>query len=267
MKTRGTFLILFFIILTPIFAQQESAKLDAMIQKGIKDWNIPGLAAIVVHKGDVVFQKSYGIKDIDSNDPVDENTLFNMGSTTKAVVALSIGMLVDEGKVKWDDKVRDYLPWFRLSDPYVTADARVKDLLIHNLGSGNADLLWLLDSISTRETLKKFELSERSYPLRGGFIYQNLMYVVAGELIEAVSGQHWTAFVKENVFDPLEMDRTQARASDIFKAGNYASPHHDDPEEGLVKVRHTLDDQIGAAGMIWSSAADISNYLKFLVNG
>lgn len=269
MRTIRTFLALFLhlSLISPLMAQKESAKLDAMIQRGIKDWKIPGLAAIVVHKGEVVFQKAYGIKDIDSDDPVDENTLFNMGSTTKAVVALSIGMLVDQGKLKWDDKVRDHLPWFQLSDPYVTADARVKDLLTHNLGSGNADLLWLLDSMSTRGTLEKFELSERSYPLRGGFIYQNLMYVLAGELIEAVSGQHWTLFVQENVFDPLEMNRTQAKSFDIFEAGNYAFPHHDDPDEGMVKVRHTLDDQIGAAGMIWSSAADISNYLKFLESG
>ncbi|MEP1096572.1 MAG: serine hydrolase [Cyclobacteriaceae bacterium] len=261
------FLLLQATLLGHLVGQKQSSKLDAMIQQGVKDWNIPGLAAVVVHKGEVVFQKTYGVKDVGSGESVDNNTLFNMGSTTKAIVAISIGMLVDQGKVQWDDKVRDHLPWFRLSDPYVTADARVKDLLTHNLGSGNADLLWLLDSMSTRETLEKFQLSERNYPLRGGFVYQNLMYAIAGELIEAVSGQHWTVFVQKNVFEPLEMNRTQAKSADIFEAGNYAIPYHDDPDEGLVKVRHTLDDQIGAAGMIWSSAADISNYLRFLVSG
>ena len=111
-----------------------------MIVQGVKDWKIPGLATVVVKDGEVVFKRSYGIKDIDAKDKVDDNTLFTMGSTTKALIAISIGMLVDEGKVNWDDKVRDHLPNFELSDPYITADARVKDLLTHNLGIGNKGL-------------------------------------------------------------------------------------------------------------------------------
>lgn len=253
----------------PIFSQYNSQnkKLDAMIVKGMADWKIPGLAAVVVKDGEVVFQKTYGVKDMDSKQPVDKNTLFTMASTTKALIAISIGMLVDQGKLKWDDKVRTHLPAFELSDPYITADARVQDLLTHNLGIGNADLLWIVDSTSTEFVLDKFKLAKTAYPLRGGFNYQNIMYVIAGELIEAVSGDHWTTFVEENVFAPLEMTRSQTQSKGILEAGNYATPHFDDLQDGLVKVPYTFSDHIGAAGMMWSSIADISNYLQFLDNG
>ncbi len=249
-------------------AQQESniQKLDAMIVQGMNDWKVPGLAAIVVKDGNVVFQKTYGVKNVQTKEPVNENTLFAMASTTKAIVALSLGMLVDEGKLKWDDKVIEHLPYFRLSDPYITANARVKDLLTHNLGIGNADLLWFIDSTSTRQTLRNFQNAKKAYPLRGGFTYQNIMYVAAGEVIGAISGKHWTDFVKERVFIPLEMNRTQAKAINILKAGNYVTPYNYDPEEGIVKVPHSFADQIGAAGMIWSAPKDVSNYLTFLVN-
>ena len=164
---------------------------------------------------------------------------------TKALIAISMGMLVDADKSKWDDKVRDHLLSFELSDSYVTADARVKDLLTHNLGIGNADLLWVIDSVSTEIILDKFSKAERVYPLRGGFTYQNIMYAIAGELIEAVSGTHWTEFVERNIFDPLEVTRSQTRSKSIPKAGNYATPHFDDLEDGIVKVGYTFSDQSG----------------------
>ncbi|MGB3142529.1 MAG: serine hydrolase domain-containing protein, partial [Maribacter sp.] len=250
------------------FAQQKTnnKKLNAMIVQGMKDWKVPGLATIVVKDGEVVFQETYGVKNLESKEPVDENTLFNMASTTKAIVAIAMGMLVDDGKLDWDDKVTDYIPYFKLSDSYSTADARVKDLLTHNLGIGNADALWMLDSLSTKETIQRFQFAEKTYPLRGGFTYQNIMYAVAGEVIAAASGQPWNEFVQERIFNPLGMTRTQAIAANIFKAGNYVTPYLNESEDGLVEVDYGFSDQIGPAGMICSTAHDISNYLTFLVN-
>lgn len=262
------FLSLFacFISFASLAQKSENEKLDAMIVQGMEDWKVPGLATIVVKNGQVVFQKTYGVKNLKTKEPVDENTLFNMASTTKAVVAIAMGMLVDDGKLNWDDKVVDHLPYFKLSDAYTTADARIKDLLTHNLGIGNADALWTIDSVSTYETIRKFQYAKKTYPLRGGFTYQNIMYAVAGKVIEAASGKPWNEFVKERIFNPLEMTRTQAIAKDIFKVGNYVTPYLDDPEEGVVEVDYGFSDQIGPAGMICSTAHDISNYLTFLVN-
>lgn len=244
----------------------KSKKLNVMIEEGMKEWQIPGLSAVVVKNGEVVFKKTYGIKDIETKEPVDENTLFSMASTTKALIAISLGILVDQKKISWEDKVIDHLPSFKLSDQYITADARVIDLLTHNLGIGNADLLWVINNSSTAETIDKFKYAKKTYPLRGGFTYQNIMYAVAGELIEAISGQHWAIFVENNILKPLEMTRTQTKSKDLIKAGNYTTPHYNDFDDGIVKVDYTFSDQIGAAGMMWSSINDISNYLTFLVN-
>jgi len=268
MKNYIFFIFLFVIILSGSAQQKaNNKKLEAMIVQGMKDWKVPGLATIVVKDGEVVFQKTYGVKNLETKEPVDDNTLFNMASTTKAVVAIAMGMLVDDGKLDWDDKVTDYVPYFKLSDPYSTADARVKDLLTHNLGIGNADALWTFDSLSTKETIQRFQFAEKTYPLRGGFTYQNIMYAVAGEVIAAASGKPWNEFVQERIFDPLEMNRTQALAKNIFKVGNYATPYLNDPEDGMVQVDYGFSDQIGPAGMICSTAHDISNYLTFLTNG
>jgi len=186
-------------------AQSSTQRLDAMIRQGMDDWHIPGLAAVVVSGGEIAFSRVYGVRDVETRSPVDPQTLFNMGSTTKAVVCMALGILVDQGKLSWNDKVRDHLPEFRLSDPYITEEARVQDLLTHNLGIAQADLLWVLDSVSTGETLRRFALAKKAYPVRGGYQYNNLMYAAAGEVIQAVSGKHWTEFVREELFEPLEM--------------------------------------------------------------
>lgn len=252
---------------SPIEAQEKTERLNSMILQGIEDWHIPGLAAVVVKNGEVAFSRVYGVRDISTKAAVDRETLFNMGSTTKAVVCIALGILVDEGKLNWEDKVRRHLPEFRLSDPYITEEARVQDLLTHNLGISQADLLWVLDSVSTSETTRRFSMAEKTYPVRGGYQYNNLMYVVAGEVIRAASGMHWTDFVEKRIFLPLEMNRTVAKVSDIFEAGNYVTPYDYKEGEGLIEVPHNLSDQIGAAGMIWTSAADMENYLKMLVAG
>lgn len=262
-----SFLILAIFILTSdaATAQSKADTLNAMMLQGIEDWHIPGMTAIVVQDGEVVFSEVYGVTNIDARTPVNSETLFNMGSTTKAMVAMALGILVDQGKIQWTDKVRTHLPEFQLSDPYITEEARVQDLLTHNLGISGADLLWFLDSVSTAQTLKRFAGAEKVYPIRGGFQYNNLMYVAAGEVIRSVSGMPWSDFVKINIFDPLEMNRTVAKASDIFSAGNYVTPYFYEPEEGLIEVAHNLSDQIGAAGMIWTSASDVTHYLQMLV--
>ena len=270
MKTQPIFITLFvgLCLLTPVMqAQTHAEQLDAMIQKGIQDWEIPGLVATVVHDGEVVFEKAYGVTNLETKAAVDSNTLFNMGSTTKAVVSLALGILVDRGQLKWEDKVYNHLPEFQLSDPYIREEARVMDLLTHNLGIDEADLLWVIDSTSTEETLKRFGGAKKAFPIRGGFVYNNLMYAVAGEVIRAVSGKHWTDFVTDEIFLPLEMKNTVARASDMVNVPNRATPYVSVPEHGILKAPYDLSDQIGAAGMIYTSLEDVTHYMLMLENG
>ena len=156
-----TYVVLITLIYAPnnIIGQSKakSETLDKMIVQGIKDWQIPGLTTVVVKDQKVIFKKTYGVKNIENKDPIDEYTLFNMGSTTKAVICMALGVLVDQGKLDWNDKVREHLPTFQLSDSYITEEARIKDLLTHNLGIAEADLLWTLDSVSTKNTISRFK--------------------------------------------------------------------------------------------------------------
>ncbi|MCX5761966.1 MAG: serine hydrolase, partial [Gemmatimonadetes bacterium] len=179
-------------------AQKRSpdADLDAYIAKGMQDWKIPGLSIAVVKNDSVVYAKGFGVRKLGATDRVDARTLFGMMSTTKAMTALAVAMLVDSGKVAWDDPVTKHLPWFQLSDPYVTRELTVRDLLRHDSGLGNADLLWVRGDLTTRQILERVRGLKLEYSLRAGFIYQNVMYQVAGEVVAAASGMPWDRFVK-----------------------------------------------------------------------
>ena len=254
MKKKLSISLILLVFSICVFAQyqEEIKKLDTFIKKGMKDWQVLGLAAVVVNNDEVIFKKTYGIKDIYSKEKVNEQTLFTMASTTKALIAISLGMLVDQEKISWDDKVSKHLAEFKLSDSYITNEARVKDLLTHNLGIANPSGLWM-DSLGTPELIKRFSLAKKGYPIRGGFIYQKTMYVIAGEIISRVSGVDWRVFIEKNILEPLEMNRTITRVSDLNKSRNYVSPHFNDYEDGIVKVRSNFPESYGAAGGLWSS--------------
>ncbi len=246
--------------------QKENAELNRMISQGIEDWKIPALSVLVMKDGKSIYKKTYGKKRINSPEKANNGTLFTMASTTKALVAMGMAILVDQGKVHWDDKVRKHYPQFQLSDSYITEDARIKDLFTHNLGIGNADWLWYARDLSTEETIQKFALTEQAYPLRGGYQYQNMGYVIAGEVIKAISGNRWDEFIKKHIFNPLGMSRTAAMSADVLALGNVATPHFDDHEEGVIPIDYAFFDQAGAAGSIYSCIDDMEKYMTFIHN-
>src|SRR5258706_1420683 len=164
------------------------------------------------------------VRELGRIERVDEHTTFAIGSTTKAMTAALLGMLVDENKLKWDDPVTKYLPWFQLKDPYVTREITVRDLLTHRAGLGNADFLWYGQNNSADDILKKLRMVEPAYSLRSGFIYQNLMYATAGAVVEAAGGKSWEQAIQQSSFDPLEMRDTSPTIA-RGKRGNMASPH------------------------------------------
>ena len=168
-----------------VSTQQPLAGFDAYVAKAMKDWRVPGLAIAVVKDGQIVFERGYGVRELGKPATVDTHTLFAIGSTTKAMTAALVGMLVDEKKLDWDDPVIKHLPWFQLKDPAVTRELTVRDLLTHRGGLGNADYLWYGQSNSTDEILKRVRLIDPAYSVRSGFIYQNVMYAAAGAVIEA----------------------------------------------------------------------------------
>lgn len=240
--------------------------LDAYAAKAVSDWGATGLALAVVKDGELVFAKGYGVRHLTDGGAVDEHTLFAIGSTTKAMTAAAMGMLVDEGKVAWDDPVTKHLPWFRLKDPYLTREITIRDLLTHRAGMGNADFLWYERDTTTREIVEKMALAEPAYSLRSSFIYQNIMYATAGEVIAAVSGMPWTEFVRTRIFRPLGMDETVPLGAETEGRTNVARPH-DRVDGETVPIENASVDPIAAAGSVWSSVSDMSKWLRFLLAG
>jgi CubicO group peptidase (beta-lactamase class C family) len=247
-------------------AQVGLAGFDPYVKKGIEDWRIPGLAIAVIKDGEVVHAKGYGARELGTPDRVDEHTLFAVGSTTKAMTAALIGMLVDEKKVAWDDPVIKHIPWFQMKDPSVTRELTVRDLLTHRAGLGNADFLWYGQDNSTEEILRRVRLLDPAYSLRSRFIYQNVMYAAAGQVIANVTGKPWTEVVKTRIFDPLEMRQTVATLGQVPPGGNVASPHA--MVGGRVKVISNISvDSVAAAGSVWSNVHDMAKWLQFLLDG
>jgi len=240
------------------------AGFDAYVQQAVKDWKPPGLAIAVVKDGQVVFARGYGVRRLGAPEAVDDRTLFAIGSTTKAMTAAAVGMLVDEGKLAWDDPVTKHLPWFALKDPYVTREIRVRDLLTHRAGVPNTDALWYEQETPTREIIGRLREVDLETSMRSHFTYQNVMYATAGEVVAAVSGMPWADFVRTRIFEPLGMRDTIATAASLASRPNVAAPHYQ--IDGTVEViRNASVDGVAPAGSVWSSVSDMAQWLEMLL--
>jgi CubicO group peptidase (beta-lactamase class C family) len=174
-------------------------------------------------------------------------------------------MLVDEGKVNWDDHVIDYLPDFQLYDPYMTREITIRDLLTHRTGLGNTDYLWSWMTISGDSALYKMREVKPTYSLRSSFIYQNLMYLAAGKVIEKVSGISWESFLQKRIYDPLDMKETYAYYSRVKDKPNIAEAHVKYEDE-IIKIDQSSADEIGPAGSMWASISDMGKWIQFLLD-
>ena len=240
---------------------QAASLFDTYIQKALATWKTPGISVAVVKDGKIVFKKAYGVREKGKQGAYTTTTLSACASTTKAMTAICMAMLVDEGKIKWTDIVADILPQFKLSDPYTTAQITVRDLFTHNTGLGNADWLWVL-GYPRAEILHRMQFIPAAYSLRSGFIYQNLMYIVAGEVILKISGQTWDDFITERLFKPLKMQHSYAdysKVPDDEKTGLHYNLH-----DTIKVIRFNNYDNIGPAGGVWSCADDMSKWMQFL---
>ncbi|WP_077923812.1 serine hydrolase [Spirosoma sp. 209] len=241
---------------------------DTYVQQAVRDWHVPGLTVTVVKDGKVLLKKGYGVRELNKAEPVNTQTLFAMASTTKAMTAACLGMLVDEGKLHWDDPVLNYLPDFQLYDPAVTRELRVRDLLTHNTGVGNADLLWTIMQIPSDEILHRMRLVKPVYSLRSGFIYQNIMYLAAGKVVEKVSGQPWETFIRQRIFEPLGMTRTKALFREVTDP-NRAWPHvavNDTVRVVKNKREEGAVDAVGPAGSVWSCSDDLALWMQCMLD-
>ncbi len=245
--------------------EKKIADFDTYIAKARQQWQVPGLAVAVVKDGKMIFAKGYGQRKLGNKAEVTPQTLYCIGSTTKAITAAAMGMLVDEGKVDWDDVVTEILPEFQLYDPYVTRALRIRDLFTHNAGLGNADFLWAYNDLTPDEILYQMRFAKPAYPFRGGYTYQNIMYLAAGKVIEKLSGTSWETFVKERIFNPLGMSRSVPLLKDALQQENISTPHHF-VKGKITPIEDTSADAIAPAGAIWSSVEDMSKWMTFMLD-
>ncbi|MGX1929885.1 serine hydrolase domain-containing protein [Flagellimonas sp. 2504JD4-2] len=241
----------------------EIDSLDNYISKLVNEYRIPGIAIGVVHNDTVLFKKGYGTTKIDNGLPVSSQTVFPILSCTKAFTATCLGMLVDEGKLSWDDKVVKYLPSFKLSDPWITKEITIGDLLSHRSGlrAFDGDLLWYSTDYSRDEIIEKIQYYPIKEDFRLDFGYQNVMYLVAGKIVENASGLSWDDFVKTKIFNPLNMNASSTSLIELQAASNYAHPHIANKS---ITPRST--DNAGPAGSINSTIDDMLQWLQMCLN-
>lgn len=243
----------------------KTAELRQYINDEMKRWQVPGLAVALVKDGQVLMHEGFGVKNIRVGTPVDDQTIFANCSTTKAMTAVAMAILVDEGKVGWTDRVQEHLPEFQLSDPYISRDMRVQDLFTHNLGLGNADFLWADSDLSPADILYRMRFAPIAYNLRGGYTYQNIMYLAAGEIVARKSGHSWAEFIQQRIFKPLGMYNTYPTLQSSQVQNNRSTPHHR-VNTTIVPIKDSSADLIGAAGSVWSSAADMTIWIRALLD-
>ncbi len=246
---------------------------DKYVKDAMQSWHCPGVALAIVKGDEVLHQNVYGLRDVDNNLPVTEDTRFAMASVTKSFTAMSVALLVDEGKLEWDKPVREYMPEFILDDPYVTQHVTVRDMLSHRTGLPRHDLsAWRLD-VSRAEFIKRMKHLKFNAAFREKFQYNNLMYIASAYLVDKISGQKWEDFVQERIFSPLKMEASNFKPDpphegQVNALGYRVDRDNEGGARGLIGMPFGLHTEInpGAAGALFSTLADLTQWLKVHVN-
>jgi CubicO group peptidase (beta-lactamase class C family) len=254
---------------TPAVAQQAKpdwAAFDKFVAQAQRDWRVPALAIAVVKDDSVVFMKGYGVLENGKPTRADEHTRFAIGSTTKAMTSAGLAMLVDEGKLRFDDKVTRYIPELQLADSWATRELTIRDLLTHRTGLPGTDLFWASNwTYSPADIIRRLRYVQPTASFRSEWQYQNVMYALGGTIIERASGMPWDAFMRARIFKPLGMNETEALVSSIAGKPNVAVPHALVGDSvRVVPVRST--DLVAPAGSVWSSVSDMSKWMRFVLD-
>lgn len=267
--------LILFSALFVIFSLQATAQpltpgqIDKLVEKTMATFNVPGIAVAIVKDGKVIHSKGYGLRSLNSKDKTDENTLFAIASNSKAFTSAALGILIDEGKLSWNSRVIDFIPEFRLYSPYVTEEFTIKDLLTHRsgLGLGAGDLMIWPDgsSFTLPEIIHNMRYLKPVSSFRSKYDYDNLLYIVAGEVVSRISGMTWAEFVQKRIMEPLKMVRSAGSYDNLKDKSNVFDPHIM-VEGKLQVVPMTMNNVANAAGGIYSSVADLSKWAIMQLN-
>jgi len=249
------------------------AGLDTEIRRCLREWGVPGAAVGVVEKNKVIFARGYGVREVGGREPVRERTRFFIGSCTKAFTATALGMLVEEGKLEWDRPLRECLPWFRLQDPVATEGTTVRDALSHRTGLPQHDWIWINSDAGRKELCTRLRYLEPNRDLRAAYQYNNLMYMLAGQIVEELSGQTWERFVTERILEPLKMGRTCVCTALPDDESGLAIGHVKCREAVVPWSRLARQDRrnvigpLAPAGGLVSDVLDMCQWLRLQMNG
>jgi len=271
MQTKFFTLAIFLVSISSSAQNIRTSYIDSIVQRSLTTMPQAGVAVAVVQNGKVVHCKGYGVKSAETMEAVNENTLFCIASNSKAFTASAIGILVDQGKIKWDDKVVDYIPEFKMYDDYVTKNFTITDLLTHRsgLGLGAGDLMFIPDGadFTIDDIVRSFQYQKATSAFRTKYDYDNLLYIVAGEIIHRVSGKPWDEFIETEIFNPIGMKSSVAYRQNLKNQKSVALPHSSEGGKVEVLTPHHDDLKIfGAAGGIHASVDDLSKWMLVNLN-
>lgn len=259
-------LLLLFTLLENLHAQTSNIirnDLDTYIQQGLKDWDVPGLAIVVVKDGNVVLMKGYGVADIKTQKPVDEHTLFMIASNTKLFTGTALALLETRGKLSLNDKITKYYPSFRLYDTTTTQLVTLRDLLTHRIGikTFQGDFTFWNTKLSRQEIMNRMRLLKPTQNFRQDYGYCNSCYMTAGEVIPKVTGQQWETFVQDSILSPLKMNETMVLSTGIAQKPNAATPYTTSYTGTLQQVPYDNWNNLAPAASIISNVSDLSHWL------
>lgn len=252
---------------TPSAAPEASAlaAFDARVEAVRKQFDVPGIAVAIVKDGQVVLARGYGLRETGKPDKVDAHTMFAIASNTKAFTATALQLLAEDGKLDMNDRVVEQLPWFRMSDPYISHDLRIRDLLAHRSGLslGAGDLLyWPTTDYSTREVAERLKDVPITGQFRGQYAYDNILFGVAQLVVEAASGMDFKQFLQTRIFTPLDMRETRYNADDLSPGDNVATGHAKLDFKDLKPVGTMTWRNVSGAGGLYSSAHDMAKWMQ-----
>ena len=238
---------------------------DDFVNNSLRQWGVPGAAVAIVKDDEMVFAQGYGVREVGRDAPMDEHTIFGIGSAAKAFTAAAVAALVDDGKLHWDDPVIEHLADFQLSDPWVTRQVTLRDLLCHRTGLPRGVGILLRSGIDLETYLHRYRHAEFEHSFRSRYLYSNTNFDWAGQVVEAVSGQGWGEFVARRIFEPLEMTASSTNVAALKNAANLSAPHA--LLKGELKAIPRLDIGDDPAGSINTSAADMAQWLRLQLAG
>jgi CubicO group peptidase (beta-lactamase class C family) len=241
--------------------------LDRYVLQAMEAWEIPGVAVGIVQGDSVMMAKGFGVKELGKPDRVDAHTLFAIGSNTKTTTASLIAMLVDEGRMRWDDPVWKYLPNFRVADPYVSREATIRDLLSHRTDLENDNAVWYGSTLTRAQLIDKLRFLKQESGFRSRYSYNNLMMMVAGEAAAAAAGTTWENLIQQRIFTPLGMTSSVTSSRMLTAESNVAVPHMMFRGQ-RISIPQRDASNVGPAGSVYSSVAELAQYLRMhLGNG